>query len=76
MTGDIVLIQDGDLEYLPIEYPKLLLPFIKFEADAVYGSRFKNSEINKVLLFWHSIANKLITLSCYLDRIHNVNSLL
>ena len=72
LTGDIVLIQDGDLEYLPIEYPKLLLPFIKFEADAVYGSRFKNSEINKVLLFWHSIANKLITLFCNIFSDYNL----
>lgn len=64
LQGEIVLIQDADLEYLPIEYSKLLMPFLIHEADAVYGSRFKSSEINRVLLFWHSIANKLITLFC------------
>jgi len=72
LSGEIVLIQDADLEYLPNEYSKLLLPFIKFDADAVYGSRFKNSDINKILLFWHSVANKLITLLCNMFANYNL----
>jgi len=51
-----------DLEYNPEDYPKLLSPFEKFDADIVYGSRFKSSDVNAVLLFWHTVANKIITL--------------
>lgn len=61
-SGDIILIQDADLEYDPAEYPKLLKPILDGKADVVYGSRFVGGEPHRVLLFWHSIGNKLLTL--------------
>jgi len=62
-TGDIVLVQDADLEYSPNDYPKLLRPFLDGRADVVFGSRFKGGEESRVLYFWHSIGNKVLTLA-------------
>jgi glycosyltransferase involved in cell wall biosynthesis len=60
-TGDIVLIQDADLEYDPTDYPKLLRPILDGRADVVYGSRFAGGT-HRVLLFWHYMANRFLTL--------------
>jgi glycosyltransferase involved in cell wall biosynthesis len=59
---DIVLIQDADLEYNPSDYNILLRPFLDFNADVVYGSRFRAGQYSRVLYFWHSVANFFITL--------------
>jgi glycosyltransferase involved in cell wall biosynthesis len=61
VTGDIVLIQDADLEYDPSEYPILLEPLERGLADVVYGSRFKGARMSRVHLYWHQMANNLLT---------------
>ena len=61
-TGDIVVVQDADLEYDPKEYPKLIKPIVDGQAGVVFGSRFAGGDAHRVAFFWHMVGNKLLTL--------------
>lgn len=71
ITGDVVIIQDADLEYNPQEITKLLTPIKDGLADVVYGSRFMGSEAHRVHLYWHMVGNKFLTLLS--NMVTNVN---
>ncbi len=69
-SGDVILVQDADLEYDPKDYPRLLEPILDGRADVVFGSRFLSGP-HRVLFFWHYVANRIITLVC--DMVTNLN---
>ncbi len=71
VTGDIIIIQDADLEYDPADYSRLLEPILKNKAEVVYGSRFVGQDPHRVLYFWHYLGNKFLTL--FSNMLTNLN---
>jgi glycosyltransferase involved in cell wall biosynthesis len=70
-TGDVVIIQDADLEYDPSQYPRLVAPIAENRADVVFGSRFMGAEPHRVLYFWHRVGNGLLTV--FSNMLTNLN---
>ena len=62
LSGEVVIVQDADLEYNPADYPLLLAPFLKNDADVVYGSRFLTGLPRRTICFWHQVGNRWLTL--------------
>lgn len=74
VTGDIIVVQDADLEYDPQDLPRLIRPITSGKADVVYGNRF-HGETHRVLYFWHSVGNGLLTLVCNIFTNLNLNDM-
>lgn len=70
-TGDIVLVQDADLEYDPVDYPLLIQPILENKADVVYGSRFLGGRPHRVVYYWHSVMNSMLT--TFSNMLTNIN---